>query len=320
MPIVLLVVVQLSFAFSRAREDIEQRTLAQATQMMALVDARLEADLVLMEVLASSSSLGSSQWQVGYARAREIAGLNSHWRNVIVSDLETRRQIFSLREPFNANGGPLSAAITDDVRPVGRVMREGPGCPCVYLNKAIGGDGRYLLTVALDPGEFQSLVLREAPTGSIAALVDRDGAFVARTREFTERVGTPSTQYVRDVVSGGEESGIYRGVTWEGLRNNTAFVRSASTGWSAHIAIDARLIDAPRTYSYVSAIVGGLLALALAAGLILWALRDLAERRAAEARMAQTQKREAIGQLTGGVARECADRVTVVSGGLILWR
>jgi hypothetical protein len=144
LPIILLVVIQLVFAFGSQREDIEQRTLTQAGQIVELADARLDGDFDLMDALATADMYERHEWPAAYARAREIAAINPHWRNVIVSDLETSREMFNLSRPYDGQTAPTNPAIGRGEQRIGGVYRQGAGCPCpcIYLNTPIGRDGR----------------------------------------------------------------------------------------------------------------------------------------------------------------------------------
>ncbi len=116
------------------------------------------------------------------------------------------------------------------------------------------------------------------------------------------------------------ESGLYRGTTYEGLKNYTAFHTSPWSQWSAHLAVASTAIDAPTTWSFVAAALAASGALLLGGTLVLLMLRDMAERRRAEETLRQSQKMEAVGQLTGGIAHDFNNLLTAVIGNLDLIR
>ena len=97
LPIILLIVLQIVFALDREREAVVDFALSRAERIMLLADAQVRADRAVMEVLASAEMFERHDWPLAYARMREVAALNPHWRTVTISDLATDAEIISHR-------------------------------------------------------------------------------------------------------------------------------------------------------------------------------------------------------------------------------
>ncbi|MFC4310129.1 response regulator [Steroidobacter flavus] len=316
-----------AFYFLRAeRARVEADTLGRSEIATMLVDGRLRRDLAALGVLTSSVDLAKGNMREFYFRVRRVQVANPAWRTIILIDAVSGQELFDLRRPFG-EPTPLSevhARALNDIRQSALPMAGSitpPPEKLAWVYAPVSGEGelRYVLGAGIEPQAFQDLLTAVAVPGTTAAVVDRQGQFVARTLNFESRVGTPATEFVRRAIREGS-SGFYPGTTYEGLKNYTAFHTSSWSQWSAHLAVASAAIDAPTTWSFVAAALAALGTLVLGGTLVLLMVRDMAERRRAEETLRQSQKMEAVGQLTGGIAHDFNNLLTAVIGNLDLIR
>ena len=325
LPLIIFAAIQIAFSAREQRREVEARALADAATLVVQSDALLSRTLGALDAIATIPSFTDGNLERAYRRTREIAALNPEWVTVTLDNFNRNQRIFDLRRPLRPMAPPGDMFIRPranlpDKAYAGGMGGEGPGCPCVLAHRIIEGPGGdiSILTAAIDPARFQTLARGAATDGRIVGIVDKQGRFIARSADFEHRVGQPGSSYLRRAVSKGGGGGIYSGTTLEGFVSYSAFARSELSGWSAHIAFEPNLLDAPRVRSLAAAGLAALASLALAIFLIWFTLRQLAEGRRVELRLQESQKLEALGQLTGGIAHDFNNLLTPILGGLDL--
>lgn len=297
------------------RERTIQERLSIAREINAQADGELMADQAALRVLAGTQSILSQDWERARVRVGQVAREHPHWRNVIVTDARTQRILFELQDdPANtAQAPPVSRLEADGSSAFGNIAGARPLCPCVYIHQPIGrnGEARYILSLAVGTERMQRHLTSAVRSPDVGAIVDRDGAFLARTVDYESKLGQPATIYVRRAIASAE-SGVYQGVTYEGLRNHSAFVRSSVSGFSTHIAIPETGLNTLSAGSTGLALLAMSLALLTAATGVYYVMREQSRWRDHELRRVRAQKLEAIGHLASSVAHDFNNLLSII--------
>lgn len=268
-PVAIFIALQIGFTFYAQQESVKATSLARAEAIMATIDGKARRTSASALALATSESIKSKDWPSAYSRARQIMIFNPDWQNVTLIDVQKAVSIFDLKRPF---GKQLPVArdaawsdLTDKKILFGDIQRAGSGCPCLPVYVPVTRDEKvaYVLRIEIDPVTTQEILISRAPDEGVSSVVDRRGAFIARTRDYENKVGTLAGPYLRNALLL-SDSGQYWGISVKGQVSHTAYNRSDLTGWSTHVAVPAVTIGSPLWWSRTAIVFAAVLSLALA--------------------------------------------------------
>ena len=157
---------------------------------------------------------------------------------------------------------------------IGRFVQQ----PVITIEVPVVRPGKPPLGLAMimDSSAFKMLIdERHLPEGWLAGLIDRDGNFIARSREHERMVGKPASLGFRTAALKAKEGWFeFNSLEGEPLANNHA--TSELSGWVMALAADKTSFEAPIRRTLLTAGLAGAVATLLAMLLAVWAARRIA--------------------------------------------
>jgi signal transduction histidine kinase/CheY-like chemotaxis protein len=301
-----------SFSILRTVDDqraLMQRDVRERVEgLLTDVDRQISAIQAELQVLAISPSLQAGDFLAFDRQMREA--LKIQGTSLVLLDTKAQ-QLISTNRPF---GEPLPRATNSEMHDrvvatgkpqisdliMGAVLRR----PVLTVGVPVFRDGEiaYVLVMVLGP-EILSALLQEQNLSPdwTAAIFDRKGLTVARTRDLDRFIGQPAAPILLKEMAGVAES-WFPNVTKDGLAVYSTFRRSQISGWTVAIGLPREFVDAPLRRAQWIAFGGGGAVFALSLALAGWMARAI--RRPVEALTAATKalgSGGSLGPLIGGI-------------------
>src|SRR5690606_9872614 len=182
----------------QVQDEQRQHSQIQTVRLLAAaVDNALDSTVERLAIFARLWSTSSISEEAVYHQARSALAANEDWANILAFDANGRG-VFRVDAPF---GTPVPESRRFDVwgpvfeerRPVVSDVLEGTRSLVVAVGVpvVIGERVQYVLVAALNFDWYDRLLNEQGQAdGAVAALLDRNFRFVARSNEGDERRGT----------------------------------------------------------------------------------------------------------------------------------
>jgi signal transduction histidine kinase/ActR/RegA family two-component response regulator len=323
LPLVILSAVLGVASLRHQQETIEDEALGHVQRISILLERELSTQIEILRTLGNSPLLDSPVIEAAFAEmARRVRRDQPLWTAVVLSDPDGNRLIDVPEPVTGVPGGKVideisHARAVETRQPViGRMLRGPRNRPAFAVRvPAVRGDKvTYVVSAVMEPAAVRDLLFSgPIPAAWMGAVIDGDGRLVARRTGASSTIGEPASDTAlaaRARASGG----IYEGLNIEGDAIVTAYRVLPASNWSVHIAIPRDLYYAPLRRSLWLMAGGAGASFALVAAFLWLLAREMRQNRRRDAALAETQRLEALGRITGGVAHDFNNLLMIMQG------
>jgi signal transduction histidine kinase/CheY-like chemotaxis protein len=246
-------------------KQYERDALELSRRLTAVIDREVASVERSLQVLATSRLITERRYEDLHKQALEIKAIVGS--EILIKDANGQ-QLVNTRLPWGA-ALPISLPDADRValeRKVPTVSDVFIGAtakrPIVSVNVPILRDGQVigLINTGIDLYHLSQILQEQGVAETwTAAIVDRAGKIVARSRQAEVYVGTTATEDLRKNAVGAE--GLWVGWTADGIPVVAAYARSEITGWVTAVGVPKDIVEAPLWRSVILLGIGSVLAL-----------------------------------------------------------